>query len=164
MGDMPQGRGERDKRWRRCAPVERLRGVEVVVRGSPQIVTQAQVQGEIRRHLPVVLSVRGYPPLTGSGERNTLGGDNAGGYAEYKIRAVVATLVGRRSGAVVGRLRAVECDLPVRRVAAVGIVLTVADVAAESQRVLAARPGDVVDQLVGDAVIDAYARIFAQAD
>src|SRR3984885_10622007 len=164
MGDMPQGRGERDKRWRGCAPVQRLRGVEVVVRGSPQIITQAQVHGEIRGHLPVVLSVSGYPPLTGSGERNTLWSDNAGGYAEHKIRAVVSTLVARRIGTVVGCLRAVEGDLPVRRVAAVGIVLTVADVAAEGQRMLAVRPGDVVDQLVGDAVIDADARIFTQAD
>ena len=134
------------------------------MRGNPEIVTQAQVQGEIRRHLPVVLCVREYPPLPGSGERNTLWSDHAGRYAKHKIRAVVATFVGRSIGAVVGCLRAVERDLSVRRVAGVGIVLRVADVATERQRMPAACPGDVVDQLVGDAVIDAYTGIFTNAD
>ena len=100
MRDMPEWVRQGHKRRSRRAEVKGPRGVEVVVGGHPEVVTKAEVQGQVATSLPVVLYVGGIDRLAGRCLGYALRSGDVGGNAENIVRAVVACLVSRRIRAV----------------------------------------------------------------
>ncbi len=90
MRDLPEGSGQVHDTSESRAEVEGPRGVEVVVRRHPEILTEAEIEGQVGSRLPVVLEIDGVSPLAGMREGHALRGDDAGGNAEHEVRAVVA--------------------------------------------------------------------------
>ena len=107
-----------------------------------EVVSQSQVQGQARVHLPVVLQVEAGAPLANVRNRKPFGTLGRPGIAHHEGGGCIAGDVAREDQSSVGLIDGA------------GIARHVAKIETRFQPVTAANPGDVVHQLIGLAEIE----------